>query len=112
MNPSGKGGRSDPVGGIRDLGDVLDGLFGPRGMGRRHRQMEEIRRAWVEAAGESVAGHTRVRSLREGVLVVDVDSGPLCHRLNAFQRSDLLTGIQSRIKEAWVTDLRFRLGAF
>ncbi|MAG57914.1 MAG: hypothetical protein CMJ83_16645 [Planctomycetes bacterium] len=98
--------------GTRELGNVLDGLLGRRGLSKRHRELAALRRAWANAAGDDVAGHTRVRGLRTGVLTIDVDSAPLCHRLAAFEKDRLLQAVQEQARKLWVAELRFRLGAF
>ena len=97
--------------GAQELGRVLDGLMKGRGLARQQRQIGEARRAWVLAAGGDVAGHTHVRSLMDGVLWVDVDSAPLCHRLAAFEKDGLITTLKDAISSVYVTDIRFRLGA-
>ena len=66
----------------------------------------------MAAAGEEIAAHTRVRSLRAGVLTVEVDSPALCHRLSSFEKERLLLGIKERVRKAPVCELRLRLGAF
>ena len=73
--------------------------------------MEDARKAWVLAAGEDISGHTRVRSLADGVLWIDVDSAPLCHRLAAFEKEGLVASLTAALSVAHVTDIRFRLGA-
>ena len=99
--------------GTQELGAVLDGLLKGRrgGLARRHRHVEDARRAWVSAAGQEVAAHTRVRSLIDGVLWIDVDSAPLCHRLAAFEKEGLIAALKDALQRAHVTDIRFRLGA-
>lgn len=97
--------------GTQELGQVLDGLLGRQGLGKQHRQIEDVRAAWVRAAGEETAAHTCVRSLRDGVVWVDVDSAALCHRLAAFDRERLLVALTEGLTRAHVTDLRFRLGS-
>ena len=97
--------------GTQELGAVLKGLVGGRGLARQHRALEDARRAWAHAAGDEVAAHTCVRSLADGVLWIDVDSAPLCHRLAAFEKDALVTSLVGALKVAHVTDVRFRLGA-
>lgn len=62
-------------------------------------------------AGPELAGRSRVRSLVRGLLTVEVDSAPLCHRLASFEQRDLLAKLLEVIRKAEVTDLRFRVGA-
>ena len=97
--------------GTHELGQVLDGLMKGRGLAWQRRQIGDARQAWVHAAGDDVAAHTRVRSLMDGVLWVDVDSAPLCHRLAAFEKDGLVATLKDALSSAHVTDIRFRLGA-
>ena len=111
-HPSARGADSmDKEKGTQELSHVLDGLLGRRGLGKSHRQIEDVRTAWVRAAGEATAAHTSVRSLAEGVVWVDVDSAALCHRLAAFEKERLLVALTEELTRAHVTDIRFRLGA-
>ena len=97
----------DPV----RIGTALDALLGPKGLGGRRRTLERLRGAWIAAAGPDIAGHTRVRSLRRGVLTIEVDSGPLCHQLAAFGKEELLVAVRDDARGAEVQDLRFRVGS-
>lgn len=96
----------------RDIGSALDDLLGRREMGGRQRRDEDLRRAWIEAAGPDIAKHTRVRGLHRGTLMIDVDSAALCHRLASFESERLLVAVKQSLRRGDVTDIRFRLGAF
>lgn len=97
----------------RSVGSVMAGLM-RRGapLARTHARIEKARRAWCIAAGEELAGHTRVASLRTGTLTVEVDSAPLCHSLAAFERDRLLAKVLEAAQGVEVHSLRFRHGAF
>ncbi len=96
----------------RAVGDLLSRVLGPRALAKKRRSVEAAREAWVAAAGTELSGHTRVASLRSGILMIEVDSPPLCHRLAAFEKETLLLRLKERLLTATVTELRFRLGAF
>ncbi|TLM65779.1 MAG: DUF721 domain-containing protein, partial [Actinobacteria bacterium] len=66
-----------------DLRDAIDTLV--RRLDRSGR-LREARAAdvWAEAAGPRVAAHTRARGIREGVLLVDVDSNAWAAELAAM----------------------------
>lgn len=63
-------------------------------------------------AGESLADRTRVRSLRAGVLTIEVATAPLLHELGAYARETLLAELLEKLPGIPITDLRFRLGVF
>lgn len=96
----------------RAVGDILGGLMGQRGLGGKRRVQEELRRAWIDAAGDEIAGQTRVRGVRRGTLTIEVSSPPLCHELASFRRDDLLIALKERLGNTDIQDIHFRLGAF
>lgn len=96
--------------GASELRDLLHGYLGRKGPGRRIRAGRELAEAWVAAAGPEVAAHTRTRSLRRGVLTVEVDSGPLCHELAGFRTEELLVALKQRLRDTEVSAIRFRIG--
>lgn len=61
---------------------------------------------WAELVGETIAPHTRVLELRDGVLVVQCDSTVWATELRRM-RADVLTRIVELYSEAGIEDLRF-----
>ena len=61
---------------------------------------------WAELVGETIAPHTRVVELRDGVLFVQCDSTAWATELRRM-RVDILTRIVGLYPEAGVEDLRF-----
>jgi hypothetical protein len=94
--------------GVQDLASLLGRILHPK---KRPRAFERARQAWIAAVPESVSSHTRVTSLRSGVLTVEVDSPPLCHQLDAFDKERCLLALKSAPGGEAVTRLRFRHGA-
>ena len=90
--------------------EILSRLFAARGWGRRQGRLH-LERAWAEAVGPEFAAHTRLGSLRRGVLEVIVDSGPVLSELAQFHKRRLLTALRQRLADTPLTDLRFRAGA-
>jgi len=97
--------------GPKDLGKVIKNLMGPKALGRRRRVNRDVLAAWTEVAGEELLAHTRVKSLRRGLLTIVVDSPPLCHHLASFRREDLLIALKEKVKRVEIIDLRFRAGS-
>jgi predicted nucleic acid-binding Zn ribbon protein len=91
------------------LGEVIARLFAARGWGRSQERLR-LEQAWQEAAGGEHAPHTRVGSLRRGVLEVMVDSGVLLQELAGFHKRRLLQQLRRLLPSTTVTDLRFRAG--
>jgi len=91
------------------LGEVLARLFAARGWGRRQGRLR-LEEAWKESAGPEVAEHTRLGTLRRGVLEVLVDNAVLMQELAQFKKRRLLERLRTQLPEITFTDLRFRAG--
>lgn len=97
-------GRSE---GPKKLGDLLGEVLARHGLGQVTAR-RELEQSWREAAGERVFEHTRVGSLRRGVLEVLVDNSPLLQELESFHKQALLAGLKERVRHSRITGLRFR----
>jgi len=91
------------------IADVLAELMARKGLGRVQ-STRVCEAAWREAAGELLAGHTRLGPLRRGVLDVIVGNSTLLQEL-VFRKGDLLASLRERLPDEGIRDLRFRLGA-
>lgn len=94
----------------RLLSDLLRVTMGRDGLLGAKRRLDAWRRAWVDAAGETLAGHTHVRGCQRGTLSIEVDGAALCHELAAFHRDGLLTRLREQHPDLQIRDLHFRLG--
>ncbi len=61
---------------------------------------------WPELVGETIAPHTSVVELRDGVLIVQCDSTAWATELRRM-RAEVLTRIVEKYAEAGIEDLRF-----
>ncbi len=103
--------RANDAAGPEALGEILSRLFAARGWGRRQGRLR-LESAWQEVAGPETAAHTRVGTLRRGVLEVTVDQAVLLQELAHFHKRRLLEGLRARLPELTFTDLRFRAGVW
>lgn len=60
---------------------------------------------WPQVVGEAVAAHTRPRTLRQGVLVVEVDSPEWATQLR-YLEEDLLRRLGRSVRPGVVTGIR------
>lgn len=60
---------------------------------------------WASVVGETVAAHTRARTLREGILVVEVDSPEWATQLR-YLEEELLRRLGRRARPGSVTGIR------
>ncbi|PIV20137.1 MAG: hypothetical protein COZ69_02845 [Deltaproteobacteria bacterium CG_4_8_14_3_um_filter_45_9] len=68
-----------------------------------------ILEAWNEIVGESVAGHSQPRSIRNRILFIDV-SHPTWMQQLQFLKHTLLDKVNAFLGEPLIQDIRFKLG--
>ena len=88
--------------------DVLDGILKNLGGGKVS-QAGVLDTAWVKVIGEAGARHARPIDIREGILVVHVDSSSWLHKLTMEKRR-ILAQIKSELGEGPVKDIKLRIG--
>jgi len=94
--------------GAERLGDILDGAV-VRPAKRARSMMTRVRRKWVRAAGEDLAAHCWPRSVRRGVLKVEVDSSALLAELAGYRATELVHKLAAEPDPVGVRDIRFVL---
>ena len=101
-------GRRRPV---RTLGEALEMFMKSSGLANAATS-DQIGRAWLEILGPETARHTRLsRTIKKGVLQVEVDSPSLLGELSGFRRAEILQGLRERVKRRFIEDIRFKLGS-
>ena len=90
----------------QSLGSAITELIARRGLAQSSGQAE-LTKAWQEAAGDQVAGNTRVLAMRNGVVEIGVRHAALLSRLTSFEKPLLLQRMQEH--QASIKDLKFRL---
>ena len=65
--------------------------------------------AWKEIVGESVAGHSQPRSIRNQILFIDVAHPTWMQQLQ-FLKPTLLDQVNAFLGEPLIQDIRFKLG--
>ncbi len=91
------------------IAEVLSELMSRRGFARV-RSAEALGNAWREAAGDLLAGYSRVGDIRGGKLDVIVANSTLVQELT-FQKSAILKRLADQLPNQRIRDLRFRVGA-
>jgi len=67
--------------------------------------------AWCEAVGAETARHTRLsRTLKRGVLHVEVNSSALLGELSGFRKAEILAVLREKVTQQYIEDIRFKLG--
>jgi predicted nucleic acid-binding Zn ribbon protein len=91
----------------RRVGESLDRVAGSLGVPRAS-TLSAVFASWAEMVGESVAQHSRPRSLRDGVLVVAVDEPAWATQLRWLE-VDLLARLESAMGPGQVTRIEVRV---
>ena len=89
------------------LRDLMVPALAKLGFKTQARQVQ-VTLAWPEVVGEQVAQQTAVKHLARGRLVVDSTSPALSHQLH-LQRQMIIDGLNQRLGEVVVRDIRFVL---
>ncbi|MFH1024088.1 MAG: DUF721 domain-containing protein [Planctomycetota bacterium] len=92
------------------VGDILKGVLRQAGLEKRLKGGNPWADAWVSAAGDRTAAHTRVLGLRRNLLEVEVDSSAMLAELAGFRKAELLRELREKRKD--ITDIRFKIGVF
>lgn len=71
---------------------------------------EDVQRAWAAAAGEKAAKHTKIKSLRKAMLIINVDSPVWIYQLNT-EKEKLEKRLNRQIKKDTFIKIQFRAGS-
>jgi predicted nucleic acid-binding Zn ribbon protein len=101
-------GKKKYLGKPKAVGDVLAELMARRGYARQQ-AAADYSAAWRQAAGELIAAHTRVGSVRRGALEVIVANSVLLQELT-FQKPNILSQLGRLLPQERIGNLRLRVG--
>ena len=91
----------------RRVGESLDRVTGSIGAPRAA-ILSGIFARWPDLVGEDIAAHATPRSLRDGILVVEVDQPAWAAQLG-FLSAQLLSKFDAAVGSGEVRDIRFRV---
>ncbi len=91
------------------IGDILADLLARKSYGKPLAH-EGLSKAWARAAGQRLAGSTRVATYRDGILTIEVESAAQRYELEAFGGPELLALLQRDETIPDVRKLVFRVG--
>lgn len=84
--------------------NVIKGMGGKTRLGE-----EEILKAWEGAAGVRASKHSRPKSFKGAVLIVNVDGSGWLYELT-IGKKEILKQLGERLKGKKIKDIRFRIG--
>jgi len=88
--------------------DVLDGILRDLGGGKVS-QAGLLGTAWANAVGEAGTKHSKPIDIRDGVMIVHVDSSSWLHKLT-MEKMKILMQIKKELAEGSVKDIKLRIG--
>ncbi len=90
------------------LGDIL-----PRAVlkpaKRSKSAIARARKKWLKVAGKELSQHASPKSVRRGVLIVEVDSSALLAELASFRKKELLEGLVADPEPLGIRNMKFVL---
>ncbi len=92
------------------IGEVLKSVFAEIEKGKTLSR-EDVELKWFEIAGDQGKKHTKVASLRKGVLTVLVDSSTWMHRM-AIEKRKVLKQLKSNFGKDKISGINFKIGEF
>ena len=102
--------RKGPGKAVFTLREAIASFMERSGLGRQGLQ-DQVSRTWCEIVGPETARHTRLsRTIRQGVLRVEVDSPALLAELSGFRKPEILQALQEKVRRKHIEDIRFKLG--
>jgi hypothetical protein len=92
----------------KPIADVLSELMARRGYACV-RSTASLKQAWNEAAGELLAGQSRLGAVRRGVMEVVVAHSTLAQEVS-YQKAMLIERLATLLPDQRIRDLRVRVG--
>ncbi|MBN2584807.1 MAG: DUF721 domain-containing protein [Planctomycetes bacterium] len=93
---------------MEQLKDILGRYLQSSGLTRRspHSRLLEV---WRQALGPQCE-HTQLDAVRKNVAYFRVDNAALLSELNNFRKLELLSLLQSEVRDIFIRDIKFRPG--
>lgn len=90
------------------LSRLLEGVLANLDLRSRFREHLALL-AWPQIAGAAVSAHTRPEAVRDGVLIIAVDTSAWAQELH-MRRPELLARMAAQVGEGLIRDIHFRTG--
>ena len=94
---------------LKKASGVLGQVMAHRGIAQQQTSNELVE-TWLQIVGISFAGHTRLGSLKRGVLEVHVANSMISQQLS-FKKQSILDQLETQLPNNKIRDQRFRIGS-
>ena len=71
--------------------------------------MERLQTAWKEVTKGEEAKQSRVKQLKRGILLIEVDSSAMMHHICGEGKEHLLKGLREKAEGIHIKEIRIRL---
>ncbi|MFI4876955.1 MAG: DUF721 domain-containing protein [Blastopirellula sp. JB062] len=95
-------------GGPQAMGDLVAGLMARSGYAQVQ-SADALQTAWVEAAGEEFAAHSRAGNVNRGKLEVWVENSAISQAIS-FQKREILKHLQQALPDRRIEEIRIKVG--
>lgn len=92
----------------KPLEDLVKNIIKDMG-GKARLGEEEILKAWEKSAGAKASKHSRPKSFKGAVLVVNVDGSAWLYELT-IGKKEILKRLEEHLKGKRIREIRFRIG--
>lgn len=76
----------------------------------REQPLNKLQADWVSLAGEKIAAHTKPGEVREGVLLIKVDTASWAQEISIRYKQIIIKRIQGKLGEDFVRDIKLSIG--
>ncbi|MCH2181618.1 MAG: DUF721 domain-containing protein [Mariniblastus sp.] len=94
---------------LKTASGVMGQVMAHRGIAQQQ-ATSELSETWSQIVGVSFAGHTRLGSLKRGVLEIHVANSMISQQLS-FKKQKILQQLQEQLPNNKIRDMRFRIGS-
>ncbi|MCF6158193.1 MAG: DUF721 domain-containing protein [wastewater metagenome] len=91
------------------IGQILKEIFPKRG-GKGERVYHRVREAWKCVVDDEVYRGAHIVNFKNGILYISVESAVMTHYLTNFKKTAIITGLNEKIGEKYIEDIRFKVG--
>ncbi|TWT38445.1 hypothetical protein Enr8_01370 [Blastopirellula retiformator] len=90
------------------MGDLVAGLMARSGYGQVQ-SADALQEAWIQAAGEEFAAHSRAGNVNRGKLEVWVENSAISQAIS-FQKREILKQLQNIVPDRRIEEIRIKVG--
>ncbi len=91
------------------IADIIERVIA-KAIKNRRKEQKNIESAWLGSVDEKIKKHTKICSLKDKTLRVNVDSSAWLFELRNRHKKDILAKLKQKAGEKTIKDIRFKIG--